>query len=40
MTYDAESLVTTAIDHLKENMMRTDERWNEVNVKKVKENRC
>ena len=40
MTYDAESLITTAIDRLKENMMRTDERWNEANVKKVKENRC
>ena len=40
MTYDAESLITIAIDRLKENMMRTDERWNEANVKKVKENRC
>ena len=40
MTYDAESLITTAIDRLKENMMRMDERWNEANAKKVKENRC
>ena len=40
MTYDAESLITTAIDRLKENMMRMDERWNEASVKKVKENRC
>ena len=40
MTYDAESLITTAIDRLNENMMRMDERWNEANVKKVKENRC
>ena len=40
MTYDAESLITTAIDRLKENMMRMNERWNEANVKKVKENRC
>ena len=40
MAYDAESLIVTAIERLNENMMRMDERWNEANVKKVKENRC